>query len=420
MTYICQNCISDEYLKVIVADEGEVQQCDHCEEDQAPAISVERLAQLVDEVFRKIYGPGETVPRVGDGDDDRVYWIQDGDDLDTVIQIILGDLLSCHEELIDELIALDDYWPPDGEEAFYDVNSNYERIRYRGFEGSGLWTQTLQELKHSRRFFSPSAKALFSSLFDGVDSLQTRIKRRNYPVVRILRTNTKLYRARICRSMSDFETFANDPFRHVGPAPSAAARNGRMNAEGVSVLYTALDERTCLAEIRPAISTQLALIKLETTAPLRILDFTRLEQAVRPHALSYFHPTYFEERNRMELLKDLHRLISQPIRPERESDYLITQTMAEYLAHVHEKPFDGIIFSSAQRNGGKNVVIFPNRIAESEDLSSVFRVQYVPGSLASFRTEAISYKHERDNFFYFTDDDGKISGPYFDDENDDF
>src|SRR6202040_2120908 len=99
---------------------------------------------------------------------------------------------------------------------------------------------------------------------------------------------------------------------------------------------------------------------LQTTKPLRMIDFTRLEQSYG-EGLSYFQPDFTEETERRKFIRRLHSLISQPVVPGREADYLITQTMAEYLAHVHKEPFDGILFKSVQRAGGINVVLFAER-----------------------------------------------------------
>ena len=94
------------------------------------------------------------------------------------------------------------------------------------------------------------------------------------------------------------------------------------------------------------------------------------------------------ECERGGFLRRLQRLISQPVIPGREADYLITQTMTEYLAHVHEKPFDGILFKSVQRSGGINIVLFPN--AEQE-----FPLTYVDKSFQLFSTRSIEYEHDQ-------------------------
>ena len=68
-------------------------------------------------------------------------------------------------------------------------------------------------------------------------------------------------------------------------------------------------------------------------------------------------------------------------------DYLITQTMVEYLAHVHKQPFDGVLFKSVQRSGGANIVIFPQA-------DGSFPVAYVEESFKLFSTTSIQYSHE--------------------------
>ncbi|RFB68588.1 MULTISPECIES: RES family NAD+ phosphorylase [unclassified Herbaspirillum] len=413
MTYICRDCIDDGELKLIVEREGILAECRCCGEDVAPAITVEALAEIVDPVFRHIYGVGEEIPHFSSGDSDEVYFAQAGDELSLALQELLGQQLDCEDELISALIEKDDYWQPDGGEPFYDESNNYDRIRHPPSISARQWHNTLEELKHSRRFFSPAAQSMFGSLFRDVHQITFATRKRNLSVVKTLPVGTKLYRARACRHPNDFNVFAEDPFKHVGPPPPEAARHGRMNPEGVTVLYCASDEKTCLAEMRPAIGMQLVLIALETTEKLRLLDFTRLTRSMAKDTLSYFSPDYFSERDRRALLGILHSLISQPITPDREADYLITQTMAEYLAHVYEPAFDGISFSSSQSTTGTNVVIFPRRDLLAGQPADFFRVQYVPASLASYRTKKIFYQHDKDHVYFGDDDNGPmILGPY--------
>ena len=130
-----------------------------------------------------------------------------------------------------------------------------------------------------------------------------------------------------------------------------------MNAAGVAVFYGALDSDTCLAEMRPALGGRVLVGEFRTTRPLRVLDFRRLEGA-RLAELSYFDSKYGEQRERAVFLRRLHGLISRPVVPGHEDEYLITQTLTEYLAHVHRPTFDGVIFQSVQRQGGANLVLF--------------------------------------------------------------
>ena len=88
--------------------------------------------------------------------------------------------------------------------------------------------------------------------------------------------------------------------------------------------------------------------RFRTTQALRVLDFRRLE-AARLAELSYFDSTHAEQRERAVFLRRLHGRISRPVVPGHEDEYLITQTLTEYLAHVHLPAFDGVIFQSVQR-----------------------------------------------------------------------
>ena len=193
-------------------------------------------------------------------------------------------------------------WPPDGDVPFWDDTSLYvpTRVQFAGYLAE--WNSTLDELKHSRRFFSPSARALFDKLFDGVDQLKMRDGQKLLPVVRSLPKGTRLFRARVCGSRSVLKDILLDPMKNVGPPPTGSARAGRMNAEGVVVLYAARDAKTCLAEMRPALGGEIAVIEMETTQPLRVLDFSRLDEARSGKTLSYFQPDFTDEVERGKFL----------------------------------------------------------------------------------------------------------------------
>lgn len=117
-----------------------------------------------------------------------------------------------------------------------------------------------------------------------------------------------------------------------------------------------------------------------------MLDFTRLEESYKK--LSYFQPDFTEQVEKEMFLRRLQRFISQPIVPGREADYLITQTMAEYLSHVHDQPFQGVLFKSVQRTDGINIVLFA-------DGADAFPVDYVHETLQAFSTTSTEYTHEK-------------------------
>ncbi|PTU32411.1 RES family NAD+ phosphorylase [Stenotrophobium rhamnosiphilum] len=394
---LCSQCSTDKFLASIIDAQGELIECSICSKDVNKAMSVEDLGKLIEPILREHFEPGDIVHRIGEGDDDRVYDDQQGDDMAFIVQSVIGDNYPFEDELVDAVCAAEDCDPRSGDECFWDSTTNYVETRTAIAPLEKHWHPTLAELKTTRRFYSPLAKKLFDALFADVETLycyersSSSLKAAKVPVVRIIPKGRRLYRARICLSTEMLQQIADDPLTHVGPPPAAATRAGRMNAEGITVLYTSLNRATAVAELRPAIGNDVVSIRLKTTRQLRLLDFGRFEKARPRKQLSYFQPDFNAQIEMSALSKRLHKLISMPIVPGKESDYLITQNMAEYLAHVHPLRFDGVIFQSAQKLGGINAVIF------SDDeyflpASEAFRVAYVKDSLKMQRVGSVSYR----------------------------
>ena len=385
---VCCECVEDSYLSKIIEEDGVPVECSVCGDDIHNAFTVEELGKLLEPIMREHFALGPDVRKFGDDDS---YWDeQEGDPMSWAVQEVLGQYFDFEDEIVDAVCDAEDCWPPDGDIPFWDTSCLYVETKANSRPYFERWHYTLDELKHGRRFFSPAAQTLFAALFDGVEQLKVWVDKSTQPVVRQIDVGTKLFRARICNSRTMLPDFYQDPFKHVGPPPREKARAGRMNAEGVAVFYGALEEDTCLAEMRPALGNELVIITLETTKPLYVLDFSRLERAWGGKALSYFQPDFTEQVEKHAFLRHIHRLISQPIVPGRESDYLITQTMAEYLAHMHPKPFDGILFASSQHEKGTNVVLFADTTMLVGEL---FGLTYVPESIRLFSTTSIQYEH---------------------------
>jgi hypothetical protein len=392
---VCWKCIEDKYLREIIKDSGEPLLCSVCEGEKQNAFGVKQLGKLIEPILREHFQQGEYDNHEGE---------QAGDPLSFAVQEVLGQEFDFEDEIVGAVIDAEDVDPQDGEIPFFDDTCNYVSSPISLREYNAEWNSLLQELKYKRRFFSSSAKALFDKLFTGSEAGKFWNEENELGnAVQELPEGSELFRARNCNSLSVFRDFSANPFKQVGPPPAARARSARMNVEGVVVFYGATDRDTCLAEMRPAIGGGSAIITLRTTKALRMLDFTRLEKFHNGKTLSYFQPNFSEGAQKRGFLRRLHSLISQPVIPGRESDYLITQAMTEYLAHVYDEPFDGILFASVQRAGGVNVVLFPERDLRGEGGESTFHLTYVDGSIQLFTTDAIQYTH-RKRYVDFTED----------------
>jgi len=385
---ICRDCVKDSYLKDIFKKEGKTLTCSICGEVKNYSISVRKLSKIIEPIMSRYFSPGMFIQNTVEGHDE---YFQEGSPMSSVVQQVLNQFISIADDIVDSIIEFENFEMYGDSKLYWDKDSSYIESNIGADHYLSKWQGALNELKHSRRFFSPEAKHLFEELFEGVENLRGWDGKVFKPVVRRLPTGSKLFRARICKNTSMLNEIIQAPFMHVGPPPAERARAGRMNPEGVPVLYGSREIETCLAEMRPALGNDVAVIALQVTKPMRVLDFSRLEQARSGGAISYFQPDFKEQHSKQAFLKLIHKLISQHVVPGREPEYIITQTMAEYLAHVYQKPFDGILFSSTQHEKGTNIVLFAKDgwYASSEQ----FSVSYLSGSLKVFTTRGIKYEH---------------------------
>lgn len=430
---ICFKCIKDEVLRATVESKGEPLLCESCGEENNNAFSYERLGEELEPVVREYFQLGPTVRKFYD--DDQEGWEQEGDSLSYIVPMVLGQDVDDPDALVSALMDAEHYWPGDGEEAFYDDTQLYVPLKATPHAWMAQWHYLRDELAHRRRFFSDGARDLFDRLLEGLADLKFFDTDTDQwlPVVNELTVGTDVFRARVVRSDSELRAFVETPSRELGAPPPEQAPAGRMNAAGIAVFYGALDSDTCLAEMRPALGGRVLVGEFLTTQALRVLDFSRLE-AARLAELSYFDSKYAEQRERAVFLRRLHGLISRPVAPGHEDEYLITQTLTEYLAHVHQPSFDGVIFQSVQRQGGANIVLFGRDgleqmidIAEDNAGKSplftpplpggepkqvlLFPVEYVTDSAKLYVTRSIKYlNHElhfsiNEKYLFVHDDD---------------
>jgi hypothetical protein len=383
---ICSSCFADWKLKRLARSQGDRIACRACGRSGRMGFTFSKLGKLMEPIMRQHFRIGDGVKRFGE--DDKEWWEQEGDSLSIVVQCVMGQYFDFEDEIIAAIAnaneRTDDYW---------ETGQSYVPAPVQGSDYHQLWETVVEELKHERRFFNDAAQGLYARLFDGVDEMITWDDKAE-SVVFLLPAGTNIYRGRTCHSQSMLNAMFQDPFAQIGPPPVDVSRLGRMNAAGVVVLYAAMDERTGLAEMRPALGADTAAIKMSTTKPLRILDFARLENSRNAKGISYFQTDFDEQVQRWKFLTAIHSMISQPVVPGREEEYLITQAMAEYLAHVHHPTFDGIMFKSVQLDGGMNIVIFKIHQYNALMGQGPFPVEYVDGSIKLFTTRKVEYAHE--------------------------
>jgi hypothetical protein len=360
-------------------------------------VPISAVAKIVDPVFRNQYTFGDYHP---------LYDEFNGDDLSgTLYDLTEADDHRVVTALAEALIKDDDYWPPDGEDAFYITDGFYVKNDAVYEEHSQTWRHFRREILHAQRFFSQNALGSLHEIFDGLHLLRDDS---NSPAVYVLEPGdeaVQIYRARKANSIGEREQIVQDPASQLGPPPEKLRRAGRMNPSGILAFYGAFDLDTCVAELRPAVGETVISAKFKLTRPILVLDTTKFSG--RPKAINIFASTHVTRLRLWKFMTTFMNEIARPCLPGDEHlDYVPTQVVSEYLTHLHkikrgekEGTIDAIIYRSAQNGNGKNIAIFGGAAAVEGARSSsqyFFRAEQaalkvVEGSLASHEISGATY-----------------------------
>ncbi len=349
---LCGHCIGEFHLRRIVTAEGSLAACDYCDR-RAKTLSLDALADQAAGAFDRHYdlvagGDFDGEP-FGEPAGEAIAMAAQIDEVPAEhLRVILSDRLDLrdHNDYFEiGPFDVDTCYAPKDEDPNTD---NAFQQRWDGFE---------RTLKSQARFFSRAARETLDQLFEGVLAARTKHGKGVIRQAGPGRALSALYRARVFQTQDRMEAALRRPDLEIGPPPSPIARAGRMNAHGVPVFYGARDARTAIAEVRPPVGSDVVIARYDLVRPLRLLDVPALAQVFVDGSI--FDPTFAERDQRARFLGRLSRRISRAVMPDDEAfEYLVTQALADYLADRDDLDLDGIVFASAQRPNGANVVLF--------------------------------------------------------------
>ncbi|HTM81941.1 RES domain-containing protein [Asticcacaulis sp.] len=335
-------------------------------------VPIEAVAEIVDGVFRDNFALGEFSPHWGSGkgDDlqDTLYSLTEAND-DQVIQALMAALEDG-----------DDYWPGDGDDAFYGSDLTYVQSDHALETHSHLWDRFCEKIVYEQRFFNSEARTEIETIFSKIHLLRDSQGRPPIHTLHPARVNGVFYRARIANDDQTRSNIYNDTATHLGPPPQRLRRAGRMNAAGISAFYGAFEQSTAIAELRPAVGSVVAVTKFRLLQPVNVLDMTRF--ALPGKNGDVFSEDQIRRLGQYRFMQRFTDEIRKPIFASDEHlDYIPTQAVAEYLVHSHryffggkQRGIDGIIYSSAQSKSGRNLVLFGNAaLVESAKPSTMTR-----------------------------------------------
>lgn len=382
--FVCLDCIKDKWFKNQSSEREMAQICAGCGRKTMKALGSKSIADTIRYKIMEHFV-------IADG-------LCPGDELS--LSAIVGLAIRCNSAAVCESVAQRLIDTDSDEDAFYYEGQEYRRAPNR-FESEedcrwwveGDWKRITAELVHGRRFFNSNASALFGSLVFEAMSAGTGDDPNARAVITTLPAHSKFYRARIATKDSEITEFRSQPLEKLGAPPKDRAANNRMSPAGVPLMYVAADRQTAIAEVRPSIGDKVVVGEFVSKRELHFFDFTVLSKLT--HAEISFFETHYRQRTDRRLLLDyLHELIARPVRAH-DTDYVMTQALAEYIRYCDNQRFDGIAFRSVQCDGGINFVLFDKSAPEAlqvPDWTPQFDMSIAKEAVTTYEIKRVQYE----------------------------
>lgn len=177
------------------------------------------------------------------------------------------------------------------------------------------------------------------------------------------------YRARISSNGKKF------PPSGIGAPPVGQARAGRINPEGISVLYLADSIDTSLYEIRARLYDFVTVGQFKLKETIKVIDFSGLNR-ISPFITNQQDDISFVQYAvNFECLKIIANEIARPVRNDNALEYLPTQYICDF---VHSQDYDGISYLSTVRQNGLNLAVFDPSVFDciSTELFDIKGINY--------------------------------------------
>lgn len=163
--------------------------------------------------------------------------------------------------------------------------------------------------------------------------------------------------------------------KQSGVPPYRKTHNGRVNIAGIPVLYTAAEQYTACAELRPIKNDFLSIAEYELSNDILVADFVLDNIA-----------DYEDTPEGRLFLEDMFRSFSLPVTNEL-IDYLPSQFVSEYI-RINHPDISGIRYSSMRHIGGYNIAFFNKDVCRFVR-STVLRCSRVQYDFADINADAV-------------------------------
>lgn len=345
----CKFCFKDSQISSIIKSYNNIGNCDICNKKEVPIVDINDASEIKNYIQDFI----DTYEYIGDTLDKRTE--KNAKDL---LSILVDDwnIFNLNKDQLKLLLfSFFPEWEIEGKldtskkyliKDFFDITFKNENEIIK----KSSWQKFVKEIKFENRFHSKKFNT--EAFINILNSLSTNFKQGKF-----------LYRGRIWE--------INKPFTidEMGPPPTKYTKNGRVNSEGIQILYLGDSEKTVKYEIRSHLNDRITIGKFVSLKDLNIIDLTKIGEISPFFTEDIQSFTKYLALNKLNL-NDIEEHISKPHkRTDNNLDYLPTQYIADLIKS--QSCFDGIKFKSTLFTNGFNIAVFNPSVFQCIAVSNI-------------------------------------------------
>lgn len=335
----CIDCFRDAQIRATIEKLGSTGDCDFCSSKGVAVYDVSIMPNPISEMIISLvqaYSISEDTnakPLKVALRDDWDIFNAGAESIQTLIKVLCKSIYSDDSNVFAKKVIIPQL-----------IDKDYLR-EYAVVRGHS-WKEFSDSIKYGNRFhngmFNADAFASFLS-----------IVAMNYPA------NSRFFRARVSDDKGGFSK------TDMGAPPRYRRSGGRINPDGIGVLYLSSDIRTVLNEIRASAFDYVTIGEFLNFRDIRVVNLSGVARTS-----PFLYEGEFEQfaANR----KVFQEIAAEIAKPLRRSDSLLEYLPTQYIAEfIKSENYDGVEYASTLRQGGCNLAIFDEGLFDCMSIQTV-------------------------------------------------
>lgn len=328
----CIECFHDAQIRAMITANNQIGECDFCTGKNVPVYSVDTQSDLSDLISEVM----------------NIY--ENADDGEPLFQLLIDDWSIFSGENLSSKNLLSAFcrilFGDDGKNHNVNVCIPHDYLLKYGVFSGYSWKEFASVIKEKNRFHNELFKEDQFSSF-----LTYSIKK--YAI------GTIFYRARIWENGRGYN------IGEMGAPPSGKRKQGRVNPEGICVLYLTTDERTALNEVRASTFDFVCVGEFRLAKDIYVVNISGFND-ISP--ILYSGGLESLTAN-IKIFCDIAKEIAKPLRRnDSPLEYLPTQYITEF---IKSKGYSGVEYASTMGTGGTNIAVFDESLFECISVRTV-------------------------------------------------